>query len=464
MVNYQALIKYLPEVIKPTEKKLSFKTKVIWTGLVLLLFFILSYIPLAGLGQNALQQFEQLSIILGASFGSIISLGIGPIVTASIVLQLMVGSGLLGIEMTSSEGRKKFAALQKIATLFFIAFEASIYVFMGGLAPDPALAGTAKFLVMELVLVAQLFLGGYLIVLMDEVVQKWGFGSGVSLFIAAGVASQIFVRAFNPLPSPTNPDVPAGVIPFFVKALGIGDVTGAAIAIATVATTVVVFLIAVYAQSIKVEIPLSFGRVRGFGIRWPLKFFYTSNIPVILIAALMANIQLWARLLQNSGHAILGTFSGNTPASGLVYWIHSPNIASALITGSATAAMALQALGYIGFMAFGSILFGVMWVKTANMDAAAQAKQILSSGLQIPGFRRDPRVLESILNRYIPALTVMGAMSVGLLAAFADLGDALSRGTGILLTVMIVYQMYEQIAKQHAFEMHPALKKVVAPD
>ncbi len=462
--DFSAITRFLPEVIKPTEKRLPFKTKLIWTGLVMLVFFILGYVPLAGLGQNSLEQFTQLSIILGASFGSIISLGIGPIVTASIVLQLMVGSGMLGIDMSKPEGRKRFASLQKVVTLFFIAFESAVFVLSGGLAPPAELAGTSRFFMMQLALIGQMFLGGYLITLMDEVALKWGFGSGVSLFIAGGVAQQIFVRAFNPLPSPTNPDVPVGAIPFLFKALGIGDITGAAISVATIAITILVFLVAVYAQAMKVEIPLSFGRVRGFGMRWPLKFIYTSNIPVILIAALMANIQLWARLLENAGRPILGTFSGNAPASGLVFWMNPPNVLSALITGSATSTMVFQALTYTGLMIFGAILFSVMWVKTSNMDAAAQAKQILASGLQIPGFRRDPRVLESILNRYIPGLTVMGGALVGLLAAFADLGDALSRGTGILLAVMIVYKLYEDIAKQHAFEMHPALKKVIAPD
>ncbi|MBI2041025.1 MAG: preprotein translocase subunit SecY, partial [DPANN group archaeon] len=288
MFDFSAITRFLPEVIKPTEKRLPFKTKLIWTGLVMLVFFVLGYVPLAGLGQNSLEQFTQLSIILGASFGSLISLGIGPIVTASIVLQLLVGSGMLGIDMTKPEGRKKFASIQKVATLFFIAFESAVFIFSGGLAPPAELAGTSKFFILQLALVGQLFLGGYLIMLMDEVTLKWGFGSGVSLFIAGGVAQQIFVRAFNPLPSPTNPDVPVGAIPFLFKALGIGDVTGAAISLATIAITIAVFLAAVYAQAMKVEIPLSFGRVRGFGMRWPLKFIYTSNIPVILIAALMA--------------------------------------------------------------------------------------------------------------------------------------------------------------------------------
>jgi preprotein translocase subunit SecY len=93
------------------------------------------------------------------------------------------------------------------------------------------------------------------------------------------------------------------------------------------------------------------------------------------------------------------------------------------------------------------------------MDAKSQAKQIMSSGLQIPGFRRDQRVLESLLNRYIWPLTVMGAIAVGFLASIADLSGALSRGTGILLAVMIIYKLYEEIAKQHMMDMYPAMRK-----
>jgi len=462
MVDLTKLTALIPEVKRPEVERLAFNKKLLWTGLVLVLFFILSYIPLIGLGQNALQQFEYLSIILGASFGSIISLGIGPIVTASIVMQLLVGSGLMRMDLTKKEDKIKFQSLQKLAIVFFIIFEASVYVLMGGLAPDAAYAGTIHYKILQLALIAQLALGGFLIMLMDDVVTKWGFGSGIGLFIVAGVAGQIFIRAFNPLPSPQNPDVPVGQVWYLFKALSMGDATGAALAVTAIAVTIVVFLVSVYAQAIKVEIPLSFGRMRGFSIRWPLRFVYTSNIPVILIAALMANIQLWAKLLQNAGHPLLGTYSGNVPASGLVKWIHSPDIIPSLITGTANLTMLGQALVYLSFMIGGSILFSILWVKTSGMDAASQARQILASGLQIPGFRRDPRVLESILNRYIPALTVLGAITVGALAALADLGGALSRGTGILLSVMIVYRLWEDIAKQHAFEMHPALKKFIS--
>ena len=127
----------LPEVVGPTERRLPFREKLKWTGIILLLFFALGLIPIHGLGNNSLQQFQLLSIILGAEFGSIISLGIGPIVTASILLQLLNGSGVLKFDLTSPDGKKMFQGVQKVLVFAFILFEAGIYVATGGLAPDP---------------------------------------------------------------------------------------------------------------------------------------------------------------------------------------------------------------------------------------------------------------------------------------------------------------------------------------
>ncbi len=456
-----SIMKYWPEVKGPTQKRLSFKDKLKWTGTILVLFFVLGLVPLFGLGENALQQFEFLSIILGASFGSIISLGIGPIVTASIVLQLLSGTGIIGLDLTTTEGRMQFQSIQKLLAIGFTFFEAIIYVMMGGLAPSAALQGTSAYFMFQVILIAQLFIGGILILFMDEVISKWGFGSGVSLFIAAGVSQQVFIRAFNFLPSPTNPDIAAGAIPALFQSLGSGDVTTALLQVAAIVSTLLVFAICVYGQSMKVEIPLSFGRVRGHSMRWPLNFFYTSNIPVILVAALLANIQLLATLFASWGYPILGTFNGSVPVSGLVSWVYAPDVVRSLITGSFTWINVIQMFVYSSIMMIGSMIFSIFWVQTANMDAASQAKQIMSSGLQIPGFRRDQRVLERILARYIWPLTVVGGLAVGLLAALADLTGALSQGTGILLAVMIVYKLYEEIAKQHMMDMHPALRKMM---
>ncbi|RMG21134.1 MAG: preprotein translocase subunit SecY, partial [Methanobacteriota archaeon] len=70
-------------------------------------------------------------------------------------------------------------------------------------------------------------------------------------------------------------------------------------------------------------------------------------------------------------------------------------------------------------------------------------------------------VLEQILDRYIGPLTVMGGTSIGLLASLADLLGALTHGTGLLLSVMIIYRLYEEIAKQHMMDLHPSMRKFI---
>jgi preprotein translocase subunit SecY len=459
MTWFDSILSNLPEVSHPTQKRLSFKEKLKWTGIILVLFFILGLVPLFGLGQNALQRFELLSIILGASFGSIISLGIGPIVTASIVLQLLNGSGLVKFDLTSAEGKKRFTGVQKILSIFFVIFEAAIYVFMGGLAPPEALAGSGLYFQLELLLIFQLILGGILIMFMDEVCSKWGFGSGVSLFIVAGVSQSLFIRLLSPLPSPTNPGVATGAIPALFQSLAAGDPQTALLMIAGIASTAVVFCLAVYTQAMKVEIPLSFGRVRGHGIRWPLHFIYTSNIPVILMSALLANIQLWARLFQNWGYPIFGTFAGNAPATGLVAWVTPPDLVGSAIRGGLTMGAVFQGLFYALILTIGAVVFSWFWVQTSGMDARSQAKQMMASGLHIPGFRKDERVLERLLERYIAPLTIMGALVVGLLSGIADISGALTNGTSLLLSVMIIYRLYEDIARQHLMDMNPMLRK-----
>ncbi|MCX8147306.1 MAG: preprotein translocase subunit SecY, partial [Candidatus Woesearchaeota archaeon] len=174
---------------------------------------------------------------------------------------------------------------------------------------------------------------------------------------------------------------------------------------------------------------------------------------------LIANIQLWARLLESWGYPLLGTFHGNAPATGFVAWLSSPNIVEKIITGSLSLIDVGHALVYVIFMIGGCVLFSWFWMQTSGMDARTQAKNIMAAGLQIPGFRKDERIMERLLDRYILPLTIMGGISVGLIAAIADLSGALTYGTGLLLTVMIVYRLYEDIARQHLYDMHPMMRK-----
>ena len=442
----------LPEVRGPTEKKVSFNIKIKWTLVILVAYFVLYHIPLFGITEGSLSRFEFLAILLGTSFGSVISLGIGPIVMSSIILQLLQGAQILNIDTNTTEGKKFFQGMQKLLAFAFVLFEAIVYVLMKGIAAEPGFTGLVIF---------QLCLGGILIIFMDEVIQKWGFGSGVSLFIAGGIGLQLFTQLFRFLDPTGIFNIESGLVMSFVMSIARGEGAGAGKAIFPILVTSALFLIVVFAQSLKVEIPLAFDRVRGHSVKWPLQFFYAGVIPVILVSALVANLQLFGSLIENwLGHStFLGGFSNGQAISGLAFWLSSPApLVDAIITRSVGLLYTLQAFSHVLFYTIFSILFSFFWVQTSGMDARSQAKKIVSSGMSMPGFRKDERVLESILKRYVSPLTIMGGAAIGILASVANLLGALVGGTAILLAIMILYQLYQNVAQQHAVDMNPALK------
>src|SRR3989344_4048713 len=268
-MDFKGIFNFIPEVAKPEEKKLDFNTKLKWTLIVLVSFFILANIPLFGLSNNALDRFEYLAIILGTDFGSIISLGVGPIVMASIILQLLTGSGILSIDITTEEGKRFFQGVQKLFIFFFIIFEAGVYVFMQGLQAAPGFT---------YIVILQLVLGGLAIYYMDSVTTKWGFGSGVSLFIGAGVSWRLITSAFqfvnqqgeNCLVNFANVAC-SGKILVLIQAIMNRFTIEFMSAFAAILVTILIFVLVVWAQSMKVEIPISFGRIRGYGIKYPLQ-------------------------------------------------------------------------------------------------------------------------------------------------------------------------------------------------
>ncbi len=452
------LYNYLPGIKKPV-KRLTFKQKLIWTGSILLTYYVLSQIPVFGMSRTSLQFFQTYETILGAKIGSLITLGIGPIVTASIILQLLVGSRIIPWDMGLDENRKKFQALQKLLSYLFVAFEAIAFVSMGALAP-------IKNTPMMFFLVAtQVALGGWAIIFMDDVVNKWGFGSGISLFIVAGVSKRIMVRMLSPIRLSGGESF-VGIIPEFIRGFSTGNPQF--FILIPLLMTIIVFLVAIYAESMRVEIPLTFGNVRGFGRKWPLKFVYTSVLPVILIAALLANVRLLFRMLSSKGTDVVihgfhlvGDLSSGVPTSNtLVYYMSAPsNFLIHLFTGTVITPEIIRVISYTFIYVVGAVLFSMFWMRAGGQDPETLADQIHGIGMKIPGFRKDKRIIVKILNRYIPALTVLGGGFIGLLAAFANWTNALGSGTGILLAVMIIFQLYEELAKQHMEDMHPALRK-----
>jgi len=502
LYKFKPIIERWPAVTKP-EGHVNFRTKILWTLLCLVLYYILTNVTIYGLSSDVVDLFSSYRFIMAGASGSIMHLGIGPIVTASIILQLFVGAKIINLDLTKKEDKAIYQGFQKILVIVMIFVEAIPQIF-GYLRPNEAFAGMVGGEWANAIIVMQLVIGALLVFFMDELISKWGIGSGISLFIAAGVSQALFTGLFNWLPigagelSLTNP--PAGVIPgtyYFVANTNLGDITswgyqtmfignaqiGYQNAIVPLIGTIFIFLIVVYAESTRIELPLAHGGVRGARGRYPIRLIYASNIPVILMAALLANINMFALLLYQSkiwllGHQwwigfyptdpATGQLLTTTAAGGGAWYLSSPSGISnwliPIMAGGDGMHSALQyslrVIIYLSVLIIGSILFAKFWIETTDMGPSAVARQIQSSGMQIPGFRRDPRVLRKVLERYIPVATVIGGAAVGALAGFADLIGTVGNasGTGLLLTVGIIIHLYEDIAKEQAMEMHPILR------
>src|SRR3989344_3208030 len=179
------LEKIIPAVEKPAFKQ-DLNKKLVWTGGVLALYLILTHITVLGIPTNSeiSQQLKFFELVLGSKIGSIMTLGIGPLVTAGILLQLLVGSKIINLNTKTPEGRKKFQLWDKAIAIVFCFLEGAAFVLSGAI-PVADAASIKAFVIV------QLAIGGIFAIFLDEIVQKWGFGSGISLFIAAGVSTQI---------------------------------------------------------------------------------------------------------------------------------------------------------------------------------------------------------------------------------------------------------------------------------
>ncbi|MFB6186323.1 MAG: preprotein translocase subunit SecY, partial [Halobacteriaceae archaeon] len=232
-------------------------------------------------------------------------------------------------------------------------------------------------------------------------------------------------------------------------------------------TTIIIFVIVVYTESVRVEIPLSHSQVKGARGRFPVKLIYASVLPMILVRALQANIQFLGRLLASSYNLPnwLGVYSNGQPVSGLMYYlnpIQSPTDWMWWLTGANPVPVLTRVAIDLTFMIIGGAIFAVFWVETANMGPEATARQIKNSGMQIPGFRKNIGVIEKVMERYIPQVTVLGGALVGFLAVLANMLGTIGgvSGTGLLLAISITYKLYEEIAEEQLMEMHPIMRQM----
>ena len=450
---------YIPQVPKP-KKKLSLQVRLMWCGLALFIYMIMGQTPLYG---ATTPQFDFLAfarVIFASQQGTLIELGIGPIVTAGLLMQLLKGSEMFHLDFKKSEDRELYQTATKIVTYIVITAEASLYGLSvyGPRLPSPE----AGF-----ILIGQLIAASVIIMLLDELVQKgWGLGSGISLFIAAGVAQTVFWSLFSPIPA--GDGGPVGVILHVFTSLLHGDVSDVLFrsnqlpSVFGLLITAGVLLILVYTQGIKVEIPIVSTKYRGFSAVYPIKLMYVSNIPVILASALTANAVfigqlLWAHYNSHNNNLFLnfvGMFdptSPSTPTGGILYYVTAPRGLDVVALDP------MRAVLYVLFMIGIVVLFGRLWIELGGLSAKTAAKNLLDADVQVPGFRRSNQPVEILLQKYIPSVTIIGSLILGAIAGISDVLGTFGSGTGILLTVDILINYYTLLVRERVEDVMPRL-------
>jgi len=480
-------VRILPEVKVP-DRKVSFREKIVWTAIVLIIFLIMSHMPLYGVDRTVGTDYLwAMRVILASTRGTLMELGIGPIVTAGLVMQLLSGSKIINVDFGNPEDRALFTGGQKVLALFMTGFQAIAYIVgqaYGALDP-----------VSSLLVFLQLFISGIIVILMDELVQKgWGLGSGVSLFIMTNVAGQVLwnmldftqVEGWGPdgyiggdgtqatgLPN----GIVAAILSNILRAVGIGTAAGPAVdarwlfirdgfapSIFAMIITFSIFGAVIWLESVRVEIPLQYAKYRGMKARYPIKLLYTSNIPVILAQALYANIlffgqMIWSAFNSDNSNPFLswlGIFhkdeeTGRMIADyGLARYITPPQ---GLFSLSREVDWLPHVVIYFALMILLCWGFSKVWVDISGIAPRDVSRQLLNSGYMVPGFRTSEKVMERLLERYIPVVAGLGGFLIGILAATADVMGALASGTGILLMVSIIKQYWEKIAKEQLASM-----------
>ncbi|KAF9998454.1 translocon subunit [Modicella reniformis] len=424
----------LPEIAAP-DRKVPFRQKVLWTAVTLLIFLVCSQVPLYGImSSDSSDPLYWMRAILASNRGTLMELGITPIVTSGMLMQLLAGANLIEVDYSLKEDRSLFNGAQKLFAVL-IAFGQAIVSVMNGLYGPPSELGAG----ICLLLVLQLVVAGIVVVLLDELLQKgYGLGSGISLFIATNVCETILWKAL----SPTTYNVGNGTE--FEGALNLPNVM-------SLLATILVFGIIIYLQGFRVEIPVMSTRFRGQRGTYPVKLFYTSNMPIMLQSALASNVFMVSQLVfnrfpENILVRILGTwtpYQGTTQmiaSGGLAYYMSPPlSIMEAILDP-------IHTVVYIAFMLTTCALLSKTWIEVSGSSPRDVAKQLKDQSMVMAGHREASTHKE--LKRVIPTAAAFGGAVLGAISVFADLIGAIGSGTGILLCTTIIYQYWEMFVRE----------------
>ncbi|MEM4795675.1 MAG: preprotein translocase subunit SecY [Ignisphaera sp.] len=443
----------VPSAPRPVRRP-SLGKRLLFTGLAAIAFILLSATPLYGIQRVGVSPISpMISIVLAMASGTLAQLGIGPIVTSGLILQILVGAKIIDMDLNDPEDRRKFTLANKGLAIILAIVEAAGFVISGIFWYIPQ----AVSVWVKVAVFLQLLWGSIIIIVLDEAIQKgWGLGSGISLFILIGVAQRFFSELLAPHSISEEIAMPYGLIPYIVESarngyisfydMFIGRLFYGYPSLTGLIVTIVLIAVITYLSVARINIPIAVARYGGIRTKVPLQLMYVTNIPVLLTGILISNVLLILNLLRN----YLGIDLVNVAGP----YLSSPTLARFSV-------YPIQSMIYVALFLVLCIGFGILWIEIAGLNPEAQAENLIKAELNIPGMRRSTKILSSYLARYIYPLTIFSSIAVAVIALVGDIFGSFGTGTGLLLAVGILYNYYQILVYERTLEMYPLLKRFI---
>jgi preprotein translocase subunit SecY len=392
---------------------------------ILVLSRVLAIIPLPGINPSELSslfsgnQFLSLLNIFsggGLSSLSIVMLGVGPYITASIIMQLLTLMVPKLKEMYQEEGdagRKKFAQYSRLLTvpLAFLQGYAFIVLFQKqNILP----AMSAGVLLMNLLIIVA---GSVLLVWMGELISEFGAGNGVSMIIFAGIVSR--------LPSTLG------------QLLFTFDISQLPTYIAMLALILVVIFGVVLITEAERPIPITYSKqVRSGGATsggmqtyLPLRLNQAGVIPIIFALSILLFPQMIFQFLSSSTSTIVA---------------HISNAVLVLLSN----------LWFYDISYFVLVFVFTYFYTAVTFDPDQVSENLQKSGAFVPGIRPGQPTADYI-SRVLTRLTLVGATFLGFIAvlplvlrSITGIQSLAIGGTALLIVVTVVIDLVKKIDAQ----------------